>query len=227
MLVNFTRISHNQKTGFIPVTTSCASTCPDNCSLKNNGCYASSGYFTNMHWNKVTQGARGDSHSKLCDDIRALPTGQLWRHNIAGDLVGSNNRINKKQLFELVEANKGRKGFTYTHKPLTRANVAMISEANLKGFTINISADNVTIADKIRADYPALPIAVILPIETTKNFISKGGNKIVICPAIIRDNVTCQSCELCQKVGREIIIGFPAHGAGKKKAITATQNRGE
>ena len=54
--------------------------------------------------------------------IYSLPVGQLWRHNQAGDLPGIGNKIDVKQLGQLVKASEGKRGFTYTHKPLTKVN---------------------------------------------------------------------------------------------------------
>jgi hypothetical protein len=35
---------------------------------------------------------------------------------------------------------------------------------------------------------------------------------VVICPATQRDDVSCASCQLCQRQ-RTAIVGFPAHGS--------------
>jgi len=47
--------------------------------------------------------------------------------------------------------------------------------------------------------------------------VTPAGRKVVVCPATIRDDVSCASCQLCQRQ-RDFIIGFPAHGTSKKKA---------
>ena len=80
-----------------------------------------------MHWRKAVLGAVSD---------------QLWRHNQAGDLPGRGNKIDLRLLAELVAANRQRRGFTYTHKPLTAANVAAIMGATRDGFTVNVSANS-------------------------------------------------------------------------------------
>jgi len=48
------------------------------------------------------------------------------------------------------------------------------------------------------------------------------GNKVTVCPATYKDNVTCNSCRLCQKANRSTVVGFPVHGAKKKTAELIT-----
>ncbi len=64
---------------------------------------------------------------------------------MAGDLPGHGDRIDTLMLAELVEASRGRRGFTYSHKPASRENLAEIRRANRKGFTINLSANTLYI----------------------------------------------------------------------------------
>jgi len=45
-----------------------------------------------------------------------------------------------------------------------------------------------------------------------------AGRKVATCPATYRDDVTCASCQLCQRKDRKVIVGFPAHGMRKKAA---------
>jgi len=156
--------------------------------------------------------------------IAALPKGTLWRHNQAGDLPGEGDAIDARALNELVRANRGKRGFTYTHKPVSvnldpqhEANAHSVAYANARGFTINLSADNLAEADKL-AEMAIGPVVVVLPAEQTRATVTPNGRKVAICPATISDNVTCADCGLCALVNRKAIIGFPAHGASKRKA---------
>jgi len=177
-----------------------------------------------MHWRKVTEGVRGDAWETFCDKIAALPDGQLWRHNQSGDLPGDGDKIDAKALRTLVKANTGRNGFTYTHKPMGDTdNRVAVEYANLKGFTINLSANNATHADEL-ADLGVGPVVTVLPadFEGTKG-TTPEGRPIAVCPAIYRDDVSCATCGLCQKQDRKVIIGFPAHGASKRKASAVAE----
>lgn len=222
---SFTAISHNSKTGPIPVTMTEKSTCPNACPLKSNGCYAESGHV-NIHWNRLgkpnksKQGAiYGKTWEELCEAVKGLPKGQLWRHNVAGDLPSLDaENIDSHALAMLVNANKGKQGFTYTHhNPGIGINASLIQAANNAGFTVNLSANNLEHADELKA-LNIGPVVSILPIDAPKSQQTPAGNTVVICPAVQSDSVTCATCGICQKANRNVIIGFPAHGIAKRKA---------
>lgn len=215
--VHLSPVSSNAKTGPIPVSTTSATTCPPSCPFnKGGGCYAGSGPLA-LHWRAVTARERGLAWNKFCAEIAALPEGQLWRHNQAGDLPGTGERIAAGELRQLVRANRGRRGFTYTHKHGHRGNLALIRSANAAGFTVNLSANSLTHADEL-ASTGAGPVVCVLPRDTTRNTTTPGGRRVVVCPATQRDDVTCASCGLCARRDRSVIIGFPAHGSGARKA---------
>jgi hypothetical protein len=215
--------SANVKTGAMPVTTSSAKTCPDSCPLKAGGCYAKTS-FLGMHWHKVTAGTRGESFSSLLAQIRELAPGALWRHNQAGDLPGTGDRINKRDLVRLARSNKGKRGFTYTHKPPTARNLDAIRKATREGFTINLSANSLTHADKLAKH--RLPVVAVLPSQDIekRNLVTPRGTPVVVCPATRSEYITCKTCGLCQKGDRAFIIGFPAHGTMAEKADAIARN---
>lgn len=236
--------SRNQKTGPIPVSTSSAKTCPPDCPLKSAGCYAEAGPL-GMFWRKVTEGAAGVVYSEFLQGVADLPNGLLWRHNQSGDLVPDkkdNRKICGESLRGLVLANKGKRGFTYTHfDPSHDLNWFRIKAANKFGFTVNLSGNNFDHADKL-ADQNCGPVVTVAPIEYERKtekteagkqwaetiaeykeriqrlgLQTKAGRKIVICPATYSDDVSCKTCALCQKQ-RQTIVAFPAHGTSRKKA---------
>jgi hypothetical protein len=218
MKFHLTLKSSNVKTGAIPVSTSSAETCPPTCPFNNSqGCYAGSGPLA-LHWKAVTNGARGDSYNDFLDKIEALPGGQLWRHNQAGDLPGNGVEIDGAALGDLVKVNFNKKGFTYTHyDPAIGNNAAYIKGANQFGFTINLSANTPTHADQLAALNIA-PVVTVLPADQVENSYTPGGRKIVVCPATIRDDISCSTCKLCAVTDRAVIVGFPVHGTQKRKA---------
>jgi hypothetical protein len=213
--IAFTRVSRNAKTGPIPVTTSSEETCPPACPLKGAGCYAEGGPLA-MFWRKVTERKAGMAWADAMRQIAKLPKGTLWRHNQAGDLPGLGNDIDPLAFGELVKANRGRRGFTYTHKPASLANMTMVRIALREGFTVNLSADNLAMADELAST--GAPVVVVLPSDQTTAVKTPAGRHVAICPATISDDVTCASCGLCAEAGRKSIIGFPAHGNRKAKA---------
>ena len=217
-MFHITPKSKNAKVGKMAVTTSTATTCPTSCPFKSNGCYADSGPLK-LHWDKVTKGDRGDDWSTFIDKIKDLPTGSKWRHNQAGDLPGDMEKLDDEKCVELAKANKGKRGFTYTHYDVLDnfQNAITVNIMNHLGFTVNVSANNLEHADKL-CDLDIAPVATVLPIEQTTNTVTPKGRKVVVCPATYKDDVSCASCMLCEKWDRNVVVGFPAHGTSKKKA---------
>ena len=236
-----TERSKNKKVGPIMVTTSPRASCPQACPFMKNGCYAESGPLAFL-WSGLDKTDSGQAfqsgkgsvtvadHKTLLRTIRKLLPGSLWRHNQAGDLPGKGNAVDTEALAEIVEANKGRRGFTYTHKPVeysdkvdchtVAANRDAIRNANRNGFTVNLSANNLAHADEL-ARIAIGPVAAVLPADHKGNTVTPQGRKVVQCPATLDGakyaKVNCASCKLCS-LQRDFIIGFPAHGGGSKKA---------
>jgi len=211
MQVHLSLKSANVKTGPIPVSTTERDSCPTDCAMRA-GCYAASGPLA-LHWAAVSAGTRGTSWDEFTQAIAALPEGQLWRHNQAGDLPQTGGTVDAVKLGQLVQANQGKRGFTYSHHR-DAASLAWVKHANAWGFTVNLSANDLTDADAL-ADTGAGPVVVVLPSTQTENTTTPAGRKVVVCPATQRDDVSCATCQLCQRQ-RSTIVGFPAHGTKKR-----------
>lgn len=216
---SFVAATSNAKTGPMPVVMTGRITCPPACPFKGNGCYAEVGHV-NIHWRKLDNGG-GMEFAPLLAKIKDLPRGQVWRMNVAGDLQGADDKLDTAALAALVSANKGRKGYAYTHYPVTDSahaahNAQAIAKANAEGLTINLSGNSVAHADKLHA-LGIAPVATVVPSDSPDSFISPAGNKVVVCPAQTRENITCLKCQLCTKATRKCIVGFLPHGISKGK----------
>jgi hypothetical protein len=228
MRYHLTLKSSNAKTGKIPVSTSARETCPPECPLLGD-CYGSSGYHLRMHWDKVSKGERGVEWGEFLEQIRAIPEGSLWRHNQVGDLPGEGSKIDARKLGELTLANRGKRGWTYTHKPVlsgehAQSNQEAIRKANKGGFTVNLSANNPQHADEL-AKLGIAPVCVILPRDAERGSRTPEGRRIVTCPAQVREDTDCSRCGLCAKAERKgVIVGFLAHGANARKVEQLTGN---
>ena len=215
MQVALTLASSNRKTGGIPCSTTEESSCPDSCPFKAGGCYAKGGH-QNMHWQKVSKHERGTDWASFCEKVAQLPLHQLWRHNVSGDLPKSQDNkdnIDGQKLAQLVKANKGRHGYTYTHYELNAHNLELIKTANNKGFIVNASCETTKKADQ--AIKEGIPAVLVVDSEKEIPTHTEDGHKIIQCPATCQ-NVTCATCGLCAK-GRKTVVAFPAHGNAKKK----------
>ena len=208
MKIHFIKQSSNSKTGPIPVTYSQRETCPESCPHYRADCYAED-YYTRLSWDKVA--ARGGSLGQLCESVAALPAGQLWRFNVTGDLPGAGETVDAAALGQIVAANAGRRGFTYTHKKSPDA-LHWAGHATRWGFTVNLSADDAGEADLL-AEADAGPVVAIVPTDTPEKSYTPAGRTIIVCPAQSRDGVTCETCGLCAIAARTVIIGFRAHGS--------------
>lgn len=219
MKVSLTLVSGNRKVGPIPTSMSTSDTCPASCPFAKAGCYAKAGPVL-WHWRKLDAGLHAMGWDVFCAAVKRISRGSIWRHNVAGDLPGKGESIDGAMLAALVTANRGRRGFTYTHKHVDAGNHAAIKAANDGGFTVNLSANNIAHADQLKA-LGIGPVACVIPSTVDGNQIrslaTPGGNKIVVCPATYREGVTCLSCGLCQRADRSVIVGFPAHGTSFKR----------
>ena len=144
------------------------------------------------------------------------------RHNVAGDLQGDGQRLHIDRLMELVRANEGRRGFTFTHKIGPIGNL-QFSIANEEGFTINLSADTLEIADEY-ASLGVAPVSVLLPHDAPIRLKTPAGRRVTVCPAET-EGLTCRECELCTIPDRKTIIGFRAHGNYRKHVTELVQLR--
>lgn len=227
-----TRTTANAVTGPIMVTTSPRSTCPTICAFRKGGdhplagmCYAEYGALGGFIWTTLDRAAPGDKvlngiriydFAELLFIIRSLEAGSLWRHNVAGDLPSNNKTtIDRTALRAITAANRGRRGFTFTHYDVLNnlANRQAIDEANQHGFRINLSANSLNHADEL-ADLRIAPVTVILPTGTKENIKTPKGRTVVVCPINTTPGTTCATCQLCSRT-RSTIIGFPATGGLK------------
>ena len=232
-----TRRSHNQRLGPIMVTTSARTTCPHHCPLSRDAfgsfrgtCYAEHGFIGGYLWPALDRARRASRNSRikvhtfdaLLSAIRSLQKGAMWRHNQAGDLASDDQiTINREKLQALTLANKGRRGFTFTHYPVVNnlANREAVKEANGGGFAVNVSANSLSHADEL-ADLEIGPVVTLLPAGTTANTKTPKGRTVAVCPAVTTKHVTCASCGICTKQ-RKAIIGFPMIGRQRAKRIPA------
>lgn len=220
---HLTMASRNIKTDAIPVTTSGRHTCPPSC-IFIGICYASE-FPLSLHWKKVTDGRSGVEWSEFTRSIAIMPTGTFWRHNQAGDLPGNGDTIDTVALLQLVEANRGKRGFSYTHKPveghspLATSNRAGVRYANDHGFVVSLSGNNLAHADQLMK-LNVGPVVSVVPLDHPKHSSTPAGHKVVVCPAQTVEGMTCDKCRLCSLSTRKFIIAFRPHG-GKKRAIAA------
>jgi hypothetical protein len=204
-------VAHLVRSGPMPVSFTDMASCPDACAFRDRGCFAEYGglYY---RWRNLTE-EQGRSWTDFCADVHALPAGTFWQHNIAGDLPGRGDDLDVKALALLVRANAGRRGFTFTAKPLrTPAERKAVSEANAAGFTINLSAHSLEHADEL-AELGIGPVAVVLPHKSVPDTRTPAGREIFVC--LQESRLSCEECRLCAQADRSVLIGFRATGSAR------------
>ena len=230
MKVRLIRTSENRKLGPIPAAYVSDDTCPEVCPLKHSGCYGDSGRVS-IHWKSVSSGKTGVEWPQFIEQVKALPRHTLWRYGVVGDLPHTGlsylgmlddlrkaSRIDVAMLDELIKANQGKRGWLYTHHDVSiPENQEAIASANARGLTVNLSADSLEEVD-LKYALGIAPVVSILPREAKKVTYTPGGVRVVACPAALNKAVTCSSCGVCQNADRRVVIGFPAHGSGARKA---------
>lgn len=216
-------------------------TCPRGCSFYND-CYANEKNVKSI-WLKGSLGLIGHPWGVFIKKLRASPDPNV-RINIAGDLPGDGDTINRRKAYQLADAaSKGgtRTAWTYTHYPITKENLHTIHGMRRLGLQVNLSADSLKDAD--RKAQTGLDVAVVIPPDETA-YKTPRGRIIKRCPAIMTslankvrpgaaEHITCSSCGtkgggkfhgphkssniMCARMDRQYIIGFPAHGALEKE----------
>jgi hypothetical protein len=152
--------------------------------------------------------------------------------------MGDGTRVDRILADDLARANKGRRGFSYTHYPVIQQtsnietgekvsqevalhNREAIEALNAQGFATSVSCNSPAHADAVLASGIKAPVVCILPEQVmkdkTKKLLSPGGKRIVVCLNVSMGK-TCTECGLCARTERDYIIGFPSHGSGKKRA---------
>jgi hypothetical protein len=201
------------------VLTSSFYTCPDVCPFKRNGCYGDSGPLR-LQWDLLNES--GLTFPELLERLKEEGNGQFIRLFQAGDMPGSNNCVNFRDVRRLVRALECWQAFGYTHKPLhIGKNAEAIKHCNDRGVCINLSANNLVHADELIRSGVG-PVVVTLPKESSfRSRRTPEGNKVVICRAV-SNRVQCSTCggrdgPLCSRVNRNFIVGFPAHGSGANR----------
>lgn len=217
---HLTPVSSNVKTGPIPVSTSSRATCdPAACPFFGHGCYAETGPLA-LHWRAVSDGTRGTDWPTFLERIRRLPPKQLWRHNQAGDLVKLATAAGRRMLAELTQANRGRRGYTYSHHKRTPAAVAAMKAATAQGFTVNASCQTERQADAAMAQ--GLRAVFVVPADDPRTiWCTADGNRAIVCPAQRFEGMDCARCQLCQSRPQNVAIVFRAHGTGRRAAESA------
>jgi len=214
--------SSNSKLGNVSATyASIDSSCPNSCSLKDNGCYAQLS-FVGIHTAKLNA-AKLDSKTVARQEAALIKKAikeeknlRPLRLHVAGDCrtVFAANTISAavKDWIQPV--------WTYTHawKDIPRS---------AWGNKISVLASVEKIQDiksSFRKGYA--PAIILSKFPNGKKAFKLDQYKIIPCPNQTHENIDCEKCKLCwndKKLKRmKSVIAFEAHGT-KKNSLPITK----
>ena len=221
MRAHLVPLSRNRKTGPIPVSTTEHSSCPPSCGLAEF-CYGLGGPVA-LNWKAVSEGRRGKDWSGFCEDVSRLPRLQLWRHNAVGDLPGEGDELDEDKCLQLAAASRGKRGFTFTHYPMTARNASIVGRMNeVGGLVVNLSADSLAEADEKYA-LGVGPVAVVIP-KGVRNVVTPAGHHVALCPADHHEHMNCSTCGLCAIGSRKAIVGFTPKGSRRNRLQSSLES---
>lgn len=223
----YVHASGNTKTGKVDTTyVSIKGSCPNDCTLKNDGCYAQNSFvaFTvkrlDSEFKKENPKDIAEYEARAIDESyngESVP-GSLLRLHVSGD---TRTRGAARVLASAVDrwlARGGLGAWSYTHawRKVKRADFGKIS--------VLASIENSSQAEAVREQGYA-PALIVDKFESDKAF-ERDGFKFIPCPAQTRD-VSCADCKLCLKSDflfeSKSGIAFEVHGV-KKNSIKKKLN---
>lgn len=207
--------------------------CPDSCSLKDQGCYAQGSYvgMINRRMNRRARGlsplqvARAEAHAiDASYGGRTVPTGRPLRLHVAGDsrTVKGTRLINN--AIKRWKARGGGQVWSYTHA------WSHVPRQEWSQVSILASLERTDQVELARQQGYA-PAMVVNQHISYKAYVLPGSQtKWIPCPQQTR-NVPCVECRLCFNASRlyqeGMGIAFAVHGVKEnqlKKHLTVLQN---
>ena len=180
-------------------------TCPSDCPLLGNGCYAEHGHVAMQQRGRHSN----DDGAIFLRELDRLPEGAIVRLHVSGDVMLS-DEVDERYLDALIEGAKRRPDVTmfgYTHAWRRIDRQRFDFPANL---ALNASCD--TPADVDEAAARGWPTTTVVPSDTAW----KRQGATVVCPQQTV-GLSCYDCRLCMNAERPLAVAFKAHGTRTKK----------
>lgn len=206
----WTASTKNRKTGDVP-TMAVGSTreqsldsC-EGCALRpkkrggNGKCYAQGGTPAMGHSSMIRAAANGATYTLQ----RALSGAKRSAKMARFGSIGDPGALPLEYLNKAANAcrNAGLDVVGYTHHWRVKPALAGLLMA---------SCDDISQVDQALA--MGFRAAVVLPWDHVGRFTTPNGAKGIVCPAMVKEGLTCNDCRLCDGSKRGPVIGFPDHG---------------
>jgi len=181
--------------------------------LESKDCYAQFGTPAIGHSSMIRARLNGKEYSLASALLNSKRVAKMARFSAVGDI----SSIEESVVFKWVKAIRdfGLDVVGYTHKWRDNPQYAGVFMA---------SCDDLSEVDEALEAYGRA--ATVLPYDFKgKKFTTKGGAKGIVCPAILEDKVTCNTCRLCDASKPGPVVGFPDHGPKHRHKTRSTTVR--
>ena len=220
-LTKITHKSANRKTGPLTAVSRSQDSCPTDCALMNNGCYAEAGPGGGIFAMVDRYGSAMDTDDIVDGIVDTKDAGVRW--SVSGDILTDDGELDYEYIDAIEQVHTERPdlfGIIYTH--------AIDKPNPISAIPVNASCDtedDVTMA--IENGY--VPTMVVPHDDDAPTEVA--GRRAVVCPAEDKSrDITCLDCRLCAKgddsfrKGRPVIL-FPTHGTRKRVAAESARER--
>jgi hypothetical protein len=211
--------SNNAKIGAMSATYATQRTCPATCPLRDNGCYAESGFvgITTRRLNRAAKRLRKavafNAAKQEAQAIDALSGAYPLRLHIVGDCTTNRDAQLLSKAATRYTKRGGCRVYTYTHswRTIRRKSWGVI----------NVLASCETLAQVKEAHKLGYAASLVVAEHRQEKLYKLGGVRLLPCPAQTK-HITCSECRLCMNDEylhkSKTVIAFAAHGANANKA---------
>lgn len=213
--------SSNHKTGPIPTISRPQWSCPSDCPLMDSGCYGEVKPGRPSIFEMVEKSVESGTNRLSMKDLatrkwKKIPKG--IRFGVVGDFLKADQTPDLEYIAETNETATALpwKAWGYTHawRKLSATMFSYVVRASVQ----SQREAEIAIAQGWRT-------AIVDPGPSAPDTLigsTIAGQKVVQCPATNGKTESCETCLLCAR-DLPIVIAFPVHGTGQKKAAAAVR----
>lgn len=219
--VKTVEVTDNAKLGPVSATYVAQASCPHDCPFLGSGCYGEYGPLS-WQWKRIGETAKGLSPLELAETEANLVSQMSGAFPLRLHVVGDSTTREGTRLLAKAAARyskkRGQKVWAYTHA------WARVTRRDWGRTSVLASCESIEqVKAATRKGYATA--LVVAEFAQSKTYDIGNGFKLVPCPAQTKEAVTCSSCRLCWDDDRlrkaKLVIGFEAHGSGKRKSRMA------
>jgi len=205
--------TQNRKTGPVALSTLRTQTsCPTDCALFNNGCYAENSTSGGGAGPFRIAGRGASDLDDLREKLRKLRRGDVVRLNVSGDYLLADGTPDHEYIAVTNTIPPYVTVISYTHA-WRRLTPDMFRDHARPNASCDLAED---VPEAIAAGWAA----VVVDGEGTLPGTRIAGRQAVACPYETSGR-QCIDCRLCARTNRPSVVVFQTHGARKKAAARA------